>query len=123
MHAPASPHPFLHRDLWGQSLWSPHVPLRLFTLEVTGPSFLYKMVRNIAGAVVETGLGRGRLSPGDIAAALAAGRQCRAGLAWQTAPAHGLTLHSVHYPANPAWVGLVGGGRASRGSSSAGVDV
>ncbi len=62
---------------------------------VTGNGFLYKMVRNIAGTLVE--IGRRRWSPGRIDEVLASGDRKLAG---PTAPAEGLWLMSVRYPEN-----------------------
>ncbi len=63
-------------------------PLHLH-LEIEGKSFLYKMVRNIVGTLVE--VGKGRLAIDDV---LKAKTRCAAGI---TAPAHGLTLKKVWY--------------------------
>jgi len=52
------------------------------------------MVRNLAGTLIE--VGQGRRLPGDMADLLATRDRSRAG---PTAPAHGLTLVSVAYPA------------------------
>jgi len=61
-------------------------------LTVSGSGFLYKMVRVIAGTLIE--VGRGRLRPEDVAAILAARDRSLAG---PTAPPHGLCLESVEY--------------------------
>jgi tRNA pseudouridine38-40 synthase len=60
---------------------------------VRGRSFLRHMVRKIVGALLE--VGRGRLSPTDIARLLELRDRTRSG---PTAPAHGLCLVSVAYP-------------------------
>ncbi len=65
---------------------------RLLSLRVTGNGFLYKMVRNLAGTLVEVGLGR--TEPEAVKAILAAQDRKRAG---KTAPAHGLCLVKVKY--------------------------
>lgn len=57
-----------------------------------GDGFLYKMVRNITGTLVEVGLGR--LDPADVGHILQQG--CR-GLVGATAPARGLCLEKVIY--------------------------
>ncbi len=57
-----------------------------------GDGFLYKMVRNITGTLVEVGLGR--LSDQDITPILLAGNRKQAGA---TAPARGLCLEKVIY--------------------------
>jgi tRNA pseudouridine38-40 synthase len=61
-------------------------------VEVRGPAFLKNMVRIIAGTLVE--VGRGRLEPAAVSAALASRDRSRAG---PTAPAHGLVLVEVTY--------------------------
>lgn len=62
-------------------------------LEIEADGFLYNMVRNIAGALVE--IGRGRFEPGWIETVLASRRRA---LESQTAPARGLCLLRVDYP-------------------------
>jgi tRNA pseudouridine38-40 synthase len=57
-------------------------------------AFLMHMARNIAGTLVETGLGR--FSPSDVEEML---KSCERSKAGRTAPAHGLYLVKVHYPA------------------------
>lgn len=64
------------------------------TIDVTADGFLYHMARNIAGTLVEAG--QGRRSPEATAAVLAGGRREAAGV---TAPARGLCLVEVRYPA------------------------
>lgn len=63
-------------------------------VDVHGDGFLYHMVRNIVGTLLE--VGRGRWTPDRIPAILAArdNRWCG-----PTAPAHGLCLQWVRYPA------------------------
>lgn len=58
----------------------------------TADGFLYHMVRNIVGTLVD--VGRGRLSEGDVATILAARDRS---LASPTAPARGLCLMRVEY--------------------------
>jgi tRNA pseudouridine38-40 synthase len=65
---------------------------RALVLRVRGDGFLRHMVRNIAGTLVEVGLGR--WPPSSVAEILAARDRTRAGLA---APAAGLFLVSVEY--------------------------
>lgn len=62
-------------------------------LELYGDGFLYHMVRNIAGTLVE--IGRGRFGPEFLDGALASGGPFRG----HCAPAQGLVLKEVHYPA------------------------
>ncbi|MEO6368483.1 MAG: tRNA pseudouridine synthase A, partial [Steroidobacteraceae bacterium] len=63
-------------------------------LEVTANAFLHHMVRNIAGLLIH--VGQGEAAP-ELAAEVLAGRNRR--LAPATAPAAGLYLWRVHYPA------------------------
>lgn len=64
------------------------------TLEVSGNGFLRGMVRAIAGTLREVGLGK--RSPEDVRDLLRGAQRSAAG---PNAPAHGLTLVAVHYPA------------------------
>ncbi len=66
----------------------------LVVLEIQANAFLHHMVRNIAGALLAVGDGR---KPGEWIRGLLAGRDRRAGAA--TAPASGLYLVDVEYPA------------------------
>ncbi|MDK1030470.1 MAG: tRNA pseudouridine(38-40) synthase TruA [Planctomycetia bacterium] len=61
--------------------------------DVDGDGFLYRMVRNIVGTLIE--VGRGHWSPQCAAEALEAKDRTKAG---PTAPAHGLCLMRVWYP-------------------------
>jgi tRNA pseudouridine38-40 synthase len=74
-----------------QCNWNPQLPFRRYALEVHGKSFLYKMVRNIVGAVVAAGLGV--VTPQQLVECL----QSKSRGPWTTAPAHGLTLKRVFY--------------------------
>jgi len=65
-----------------------------------GSGFLRHMVRNLAGTLLE--VGSGRRDPGSMPTLLAARERSRAG---PTAPAHALTLVSVHYPPPPPGAG------------------
>lgn len=67
---------------------------RLLVYRVRGSGFLYRMVRNIVGTLIE--VGRGNLRPGDLEDVLAA---CDRRAAGPTAPARGLFLSEVEYPA------------------------
>ena len=62
---------------------------------VKGPSFLYNMVRNIAGLLVW--VGQGHATPEHVASWLEQGAP-RSIAKYATAPAHGLTLLGVEYP-------------------------
>jgi tRNA pseudouridine38-40 synthase len=62
-------------------------------IDVEADGFLYRMVRAIAGTLVE--VGRGALRPEDVPAILRAGRRGNAG---PSLPAAGLCLLHVHYP-------------------------
>lgn len=63
-----------------------------FRIYVTGEGFLYHMVRNIAGALVDAGTGA--LTPEDIRRILAARDRRQLGM---TAPAEGLCLLRVYF--------------------------
>ena len=62
-------------------------------IEVEADGFLYNMVRNIVGTLIE--VGRGKQTPNWIDDVLAA---CNRDVAGPTAPAHGLFLTRVDYP-------------------------
>jgi tRNA pseudouridine38-40 synthase len=66
----------------------------LLTFLIEGDGFLYKMCRGIVGTLVQ--LGQRKFSEGDLKAMLAAKDRRVAGM---TAPAHGLVLWKVFYPA------------------------
>ena len=67
-------------------------------IHVQGDGFLYNMVRNIVGTLIE--IGRGRWQPGQIDTILSTCDRANAG---PTAPPDGLTLVCVHYdPPLPA---------------------
>ena len=70
---------------------------RVVVVEVEANAFLRHMMRRIVATLVEVGLGR--LPPAEVAAILAAGDKGRGG---QTAPARGLCLQRVRYPAGIA---------------------
>lgn len=63
----------------------------LYRIELTGDGFLYKMVRNICGSLIE--IARGRFTPAFIDHALTAGGPFRG----HCAPPQGLALAEVHY--------------------------
>ncbi|MDX6695634.1 MAG: tRNA pseudouridine38-40 synthase [Blastocatellia bacterium] len=65
---------------------------RLIEIKASAGGFLRYMVRSIAGALLAAG--RGQLDLPDVARAIESGTRP---LAIVTAPAHGLTLLSVHY--------------------------
>ncbi len=67
----------------------------LLVYRVRGNGFLHHMVRNLVGTMLD--VGRGHLALAEIPAILAA--RCRSA-AGPTAPARGLFLHSVEYPAS-----------------------
>jgi tRNA pseudouridine38-40 synthase len=62
------------------------------TFTVEGDGFLYHMVRNIAGTLIE--IGRGRWTPGQIDRLLSSRNRADSG---PTAPPDGLTMVCVHY--------------------------
>jgi tRNA pseudouridine38-40 synthase len=63
---------------------------------VRGDRFLYKMVRNLVGALVRVGAGDS-LSSDEVLEALDRGVFARSASMPLTAPAHGLVLEHVHY--------------------------
>lgn len=71
----------------------PHAPATI-QIDVRGDAFLKNMVRIMVGTIVE--IGRGRFGAERIDEVLRDGDRARAG---QTAPAHGLTLMEVLWPA------------------------
>ena len=81
-----------------------------FDFVVQGSGFLYNMVRNIAGTLLD--VGRGRLEPGAVARALASGQRTDAG---PTAPAEGLYLLRVLYD-EPLFPGRDAGLRGAAGA-------
>lgn len=62
------------------------------TIELEGDGFLYNMVRNIAGTLID--IGRGYLPPGSVPSIMKARDRTKAG---PTAPAKGLFLVDVRY--------------------------
>ncbi len=73
--------------------WHPgNGPEGPIVFEIEGDGFLRHMVRNIAGTLLDVGLGR--RTPAEMAAILASGQRARAG---NTAPPHGLFLQKVLY--------------------------
>jgi tRNA pseudouridine38-40 synthase len=75
------------------SNWRREDDLLIYTL--SGSGFLHHMVRNLVGTFIE--IGRGQRRPESIAAILDARERSTAGA---TAPARGLFLQSVSYPAD-----------------------
>lgn len=71
--------------------WGPGLAI----LHVRADRFLHNMVRIIAGSLLD--VGRGRRSPDDISALIAARERARVG---RTLPPHGLFLEEVTYPAD-----------------------
>jgi tRNA pseudouridine38-40 synthase len=64
----------------------------LLTLRFRADGFLYRMVRNLTGALIK--VGRGRVTPEEFKTILEAKKRSAAP---QTAPAHGLYLYKVFY--------------------------
>lgn len=64
-------------------------------LRLVGDGFLRGMVRSLVGTLLE--VGSGRMDPATFASLLEGGSRADAG---PTAPAHGLVLQEVHYPAD-----------------------
>lgn len=75
----------------------------LVVVHAEADGFLYRMVRNIVGLLVE--IGRGRRSPLEAPDVLAARDRSAAGL---TAPARGLCLVRVEYPGGAPWTAGTG---------------
>lgn len=74
----------------------------LVFIDVTGDGFLHKMVRTLAGTLLE--VGRGRMDAGGIGSLLHA--RCRAA-AGPTLPPEGLTMMRVAYPGD-TWLARAG---------------
>ena len=68
-----------------------------YTLCVCANGFLKQMVRNIAGVLAA--IGKGKLAPNDLKTILCACSRTKNPC--QTAPAHGLLLHSIRYTVSP----------------------
>ncbi len=71
-------------------LWRPRASMLIY--QVRGSGFLYHMVRNLVGTLVE--VGKGKLEPRDVLRILEARDRALAG---PTAPAQGLCLVNVEY--------------------------
>lgn len=69
-------------------------PGRRLVFTIRANAFLYQMVRNLVGTLLEVGCGR--WSPADVQAALAARSRSRSA---PPAPPHGLNLERIGYPA------------------------
>jgi tRNA pseudouridine38-40 synthase len=78
-----------------QALITQHGPVIVFRFTANG--FLYRMVRNLVGGLAK--VGAGRLTVDDFGRILRAKSR---GEAPPNAPAHGLYLARVRYPATPA---------------------
>lgn len=74
-------------------------PFDFLLIEISADGFLYNMVRNIVGFLVE--VGQGRHSPDDVPAILARKDRGAAGI---TAPARGLCLLKVDYSPDHLYV-------------------
>ena len=77
-----------------QSPFNEHVPWVVYCIQVVGQSFMYKMVRNLVGAIVAVGRQEVRVEDVQTALLHANHRKLQP---WITAPAHGLALSRVHY--------------------------
>jgi len=64
----------------------------VLSIRISGDGFLYKMVRNITGTLVDVGLGR--IDPAEVEKILKAKDRRKAG---RTAPAQGLCLVKINY--------------------------
>lgn len=60
--------------------------------EIQGNHFLYKMMRNLVGTMID--IGKGKINPDTLSEIIASKTRANAGV---TAPAHGLFLHEVFY--------------------------
>lgn len=87
---PESPGSMVRYIFSSRILWRPRTSMLIY--EIRGSGFLYHMVRNIMGTLME--VGRGKLTPQDVARILEARDRTRAG---PTAPAQGLCLMKVEY--------------------------
>ncbi len=86
-------------------------------IDVEGTGFLYKQVRNMVGTLINVGLGR--WAPEHIAEILESKKRANAGA---TAPARGLCLRWVRYPAHllrPLGTGEEADARISSGENAA----
>ena len=86
----SSPHRFIESI---ELVSGHHLGESCLEVRVVGNAFLHHMVRIVVGTLVEVGVGR--REPEWVAQVLAARDRSAAG---PTAPAHGLTFHSVAYP-------------------------
>lgn len=77
----------------------------VYELRIQGDRFLYKMARNLAGALVK--VGDGSIEIDELKAALLEGRFRRGPSLPITAPAHGLTLQRVFFGASAGGSGSV----------------
>jgi len=68
----------------------------LILVRILGSHFLWKMVRQMVGVLVE--IGRGNLTPDEVSAYFATGSSDPA---WLTAPPSGLFLEGVYYKGDP----------------------
>jgi len=80
------------RDI--QSLELISIDSQRFFFRIQGNHFLYKMVRNLVGTLIQ--IGRGRFTRADLKAILHSKCRTQAGI---SAPAHGLFLHQLFYTA------------------------
>ncbi len=76
-----------------QSLHLIPIDTERFYFQLIGDHFLYKMVRNLIGTIVD--VGKGKLSVDNLPQILNNQQRHAAGV---TAPAHGLSLYKVYYP-------------------------
>lgn len=68
------------------------LPEERLCFRICGNHFLYKMVRNLVGTLID--VGRGKIALSDLPQILSSEDRTQAGV---TAPAHGLFLHEVFY--------------------------
>jgi tRNA pseudouridine38-40 synthase len=61
-------------------------------ISVRGPNFLYRMVRNLVGTIID--IGRAKIAENSLPQLFTSRDRTRAGV---TAPAHGLQLYKIFY--------------------------
>lgn len=83
---------YTHTTRTIQSLDLVELPENRLSFHIRGNQFLYRMVRNIVGTLID--VGRKRIPPDAIPSIIEARQRSEAGV---TAPAHGLFLHRIFY--------------------------
>lgn len=83
---------YTHTTRTIQSLDSVELPENRLSFHIQGNQFLYRMVRNTVGTLID--VGRKRILPEAIPSMIETHQRPEAGV---TAPSHGLSLHRVFY--------------------------